>query len=245
MEYEPLMKPPLVEAVCEFRFYPSDEWDWTVPGRLYDRIKEDFPRRQQVRNTEFLVQVGADSPAVQSESGRVMMIREDESALVQVGPHQLVVNHKRPYPGWDKFSSLVRDLLEVYVELVPSSPERTGLRYINQIPGLADGPTEIGSLTTLDPPLPKEIERPLLNFYQRYELQHDDPPGVLIHQTGMQLTPENDLVLLLDIDFGSLPDSAPNLAESGRWLQAAHDRIEEAFQASVNPDLLLSMRRGD
>lgn len=25
--YEPLVRPPLVEAVCEFRFDPSDEWD--------------------------------------------------------------------------------------------------------------------------------------------------------------------------------------------------------------------------
>jgi uncharacterized protein (TIGR04255 family) len=247
--YEPLVRPPLVEAVCEFRFDPSAEWDWTIPGRLYDRIGDEFPRREQVQGIGFQLQLGEGPqptiPAVQGGVDRVLMSREDGSALVQVGPNHLVVNHKLPYPGWAGFFMLIERILGMYLHLVPSSAQRVGLRYINQIPGPFDGSVEIGSLITLDPPIPPEIARPLLNFYQRYELRHDDPEGVLIHQTGMQLTPENEMALMLDLDFGSLPGSAPDVSEAGPWLQAAHDRVEDAFQASVNPKLLERMRRGD
>jgi uncharacterized protein (TIGR04255 family) len=248
--YEPLKRPPLVEAVCEFRFDPSDDWDWTIPGQLYDLIREEFPRREQVQGIGLRLQIGeGPQPAVPSVQGgveRVMMSRDDESAVVQVGPNQLVVNHKLPYPGWTGFFALIEHILKMYIDLVPSSStQRVGLRYINQIPTRFDGSDEIGSLITLDPPIPPDIARPLLNFYQRYELRHDNPKGVLIHQTGMQLTPENKTVLMLDLDFGSLPASAPDVSDAGPWLKAAHDRVEEAFQASVNPELLESMRRGD
>lgn len=246
--YEPLVRPPLVEAVCEFRFAPTDQWDLTVPGRLYDRISDEFPLREQAQS--FALQLGEGArpaePAVQRTSDRVLMHREDGSALVQVGPHQLAVHHKLPYPGWAGFYTLIERMLGMYLEIVPSTPERVGLRYINQIPLSSSETPEIGSLITLDPPIPAEIDRPLENFYQRYELQHDAPEGILIHQTGgLQLSPEGERIVMLDLDFGSLPGSAPDVADAASWLQAAHDRVEEAFQASVNPELLAKMRRGD
>lgn len=248
--YEPLARAPLVEAVCEFRFDPSDEWDWTVPGRLYDRIQDRFPRREQVQGVGFTLQLGEGPqpamPSVQGGVERVMMSREDGSAQVQVGPNQLIVNHRLPYPGWAGFRALIERVLGLYLDLVPSSSQRVGLRYINQIPYPSEEEVfPIGSLITLDPPIPPEIDRPLGNFYQRYELLHDEPRGALVHQTGMQLTPEQRHVLILDIDFGSLPGAAPDASEAGPWLQNAHDRVEEAFRASLNPELLESMTRGD
>lgn len=50
---------------------------------------------------------------------------------------------------------------------------------------------------------------------------------------------------MLDLDFGSSPGIVPDVAEAAPWLTAAHDRVEEAFRASVNPDLLDRMRKGD
>jgi uncharacterized protein (TIGR04255 family) len=133
-----------------------------------------------------------------------------------------------------------------YLVLVPASSfQRVGLRYINQIllPGERD--LDIDSFITLNPPIPPDIDRTLLNFYQRYELLHDDPEGVLIHQTGMQSAEEGRGALVLDLDFGTLPDATPEVSKAGPWLSAAHDRIEEAFVASVNPVLLKKMKKGD
>lgn len=247
--FEPLARPPLVEAICEFRFEPSEQWDLTVPGRLYDLIQDEFPHREQVQGFGFSLHVGegasAPVPTVQGGLDRVLMAREDGSVLVQTGPHLLVVNHRLPYPGWEDFRTRIGTVLKTYLELVPSSFERVGLRYINQIPLPRAEGLEIGSLITLDPPIPSEMERPLANFYQRYELRHDDPVGILIHQTGMQLTQESDTVLMLDLDFGSLPEARPGIEEAEAWLISAHDRIEEAFRASVNPGLLDRMKRGD
>ena len=112
----------------------------------------------------------------------MILSREDGSALVQIGQNQLIINHRLPYPGWKGFASIIGRILETYLDLVPSSFQRVGLRYINQISAPFEREVvNIGSLITLDPPIPKQIERPLLNFYQRYELRHDEPDGILVH----------------------------------------------------------------
>lgn len=246
--FEPLANPPLVEAICEFRFDTSEQWDWTVPGRLYDRISDEFPHREQVQGIGFSLQIGEGVgqalPALQGGLDKVLMSREDGSALVQVGPHLLAINHRLPYPTWKGFIELIERMLKEYLDIVPSSFQRVGLRYINQIPVPQESPLEIGALITLDPPIPTKMARPLANFYQRYELRHDKPEGVLIHQTGMQFASEDEIVLMLDLDFGSLTSSAPGVEEASPWLHAAHDRIEEAFRASVNPELLDRMKGG-
>lgn len=45
--------PPIVEALCEFQFIPSQPWDITIPGLLYDRINSEFPVKQQKRGGWF------------------------------------------------------------------------------------------------------------------------------------------------------------------------------------------------
>lgn len=34
--------PPIVEALCEFRFVPSDEWNLTVPGLIFQELKHVY-----------------------------------------------------------------------------------------------------------------------------------------------------------------------------------------------------------
>jgi uncharacterized protein (TIGR04255 family) len=40
-------KPPIVEALFEFQFVPGREWDLTIPGLIYKKVKRRFPNRKQ------------------------------------------------------------------------------------------------------------------------------------------------------------------------------------------------------
>ncbi|PWH17306.1 MAG: hypothetical protein DDG58_08190 [Ardenticatenia bacterium] len=60
------------------------------------------------------------------------------SALVQVGPHLLAVNHLKPYPTWQEFLPLIRKGFDAYCSVAhPKNIQRIGLRYVNciEIPG--------------------------------------------------------------------------------------------------------------
>lgn len=244
---EKLAKPPLIEALCEFRFKADSGWDWTIPGRLYERIKEEFSERVELNMLGMEVTMGRGKPvATQIHTGpdKIQLKRPDGSAMVQVGSHLLVINQLKPYHGWEDFLALIIRILGKYRDLDNSLFDRIGLRYINQI-ALANGQTDIGQIITTDPPLHDVLDRPIVGFYQRYELRHEDPPGVLIHQTGITKTSDGKSALMVDLDFGSHVVADLGATEDVRqWLNEAHDRIYEAFRATLNPDIYEKMRKG-
>jgi uncharacterized protein (TIGR04255 family) len=245
---ERLASPPLIEAICEFRFAPGERWDATLPGRLHERISNEFPERSQVRQMGVQFQLHGDRDPMAEiiqPPDRVQLKRRDGSAMVQVGPDLLAVNQLRPYASWEMFRALIVTILDQFTMLVSASPAltRIGLRYINRLM-LPEDDCELGDFTTLSPPLKGVLERPLLGFYQRYELAYDTPRGILIHQTGIQ-TFEDHKFLMVDLDFGSLEPPAISDPEAiEHWLNQAHDRVYEGFVQSLDPELYRCLKEG-
>jgi uncharacterized protein (TIGR04255 family) len=240
---EKLEAPPLVEAVCEMRLAPTtNAWDWTLPGRLYDKIKNEFPNISEVPG--ILVNLGPEAPTAPPFPERLQMKRKDSSAMVQVAPYVLAVNQLTPYPGWEGFKALILSVYSQYAGIcVESRIVRVGLRYINQITLPPKG-FDLGAFITMDPVLNGPLDRPLVTFYQRYELQHDSPGGVLIHQTGIQAVAGKPH-LMVDLDFVSPAWPSDAKCESiASWLDQAHGRIYESFVASLNKDLYNRLRSG-
>jgi len=241
-----LKNPPLVEALCEFRFEPSSPWDWTIPGQLYDQIRETFPEKSGVGSVEvgFKAGEGPATTTFHSQPEKVQLKRSDGSALVQIGPHLLVINQLRPYENWQRFRGLIQEVYEEHAKIAGKLPIfRIGLRYINRLE-TPSGEIDIKSLLTIGPPLEGALEKPLLSFYQRYELTHKTPLGILIHQTGIAKNGETRF-MMLDLDFvGSELTGVSGSQQIYEYLDAAHDRIEEAFIASLNPNFLNRLKKG-
>jgi uncharacterized protein (TIGR04255 family) len=242
------LSPPLIEALCEFRLKESDKWDWTIPGRLFDKIKNEFNLRTQVNALGVQVSVGPGRPLtshIETSPERLQFKRSDGSAMVQIGPHLLVVNHLRPYPQWENFLKLIIRILTSYWQIMEQVPlDRIGLRYINTI-SLPPDQVDLKTVITTDPQLKGPLNKPLLGFYQRYELRYEEPLGVLIHQTGIQPASDGKSNLMLDLDFGS--QAVSNLATADEiqgWLEKAHDHVFEAFRASLVPTVYKKMKKG-
>ncbi|MCS7266118.1 MAG: TIGR04255 family protein [Armatimonadetes bacterium] len=118
--------PPIIEAVCEFRFEPSQTWDWTVIGLVYDRIKDEFPLKRQRNEIQLAIHSqGADI----MQQMQMQFWRDDEKALVQVGVDLLTVNLLKPYPNWQTFKDLIARMLTIYRNITnPKGFQRVGLR---------------------------------------------------------------------------------------------------------------------
>lgn len=245
---EKLASPPLIEAICEFRFSSEEQWNWTVPGQLYDLLKLDgFSERGQRQAIGIELSAKSELSSVghvPAGIDRVQMKQKDGSAMVQVGPHLLSINLST-YSSWDDFLKMILNVLEKYSEIASRTPfKRIGLRYINQILIDKRG-EEIGEYIQLDPPIPPSIDRPLQHFYQRYEFVHDEPEGILIHQTGLIGKSEESRYIMLDFDFTSSKIShLKNNKDVSGWLTLAHAHIEDGFVASINPALLKEMKEG-
>lgn len=242
---EVLASPPLIEALCEFFFVPPTNWDWTLPGSLYAQIRDEFQVKNQLDSVTFPIHVtpgqAVAQPATRAPQ-RVQFKRADGSAMVQVAPNLLVVNHLKPYQEWDRFRELIVGMFSKYASLVgPWKVQRVGLRYINRLP-LPGGPCDLSDfVTVVNQSMTGVLERTLSGFYQRYELEHDQPAGTLVHQTGIVREGDKEAIML-DLHFiseGGVDDASILVP----WLNDAHDRIGETFVASLNPEYYARLKR--
>lgn len=231
-------KPPVVEAICEFRFKKNElEWDWTIPGLIYNQIKESFPikRTQNQHDVGFEVPDGDASPMVHAQvTRRMQFVSQDEKSLVQAGPHLLSINHLAPYPGWPEFSKLIKRILDVYRDVAQSTElERIGLRYINRLE-IPEAKVTLEDYISAVPSVPEGIPDNLIRWGQRIDIPYPTENGILMLQTA-SLNPQNQgrIVFLLDIDFKTINAADLSQTMAIAWVDKAHRILETAFEASI------------
>src|SRR5438309_2265201 len=78
-------RPPVVEALCEI-YFTGSAWDLTVPGRFYDRVSTDYPKKSQVASVGIEVQIGPDQAHTHRHpfESRVRFARADDSRIIQL-----------------------------------------------------------------------------------------------------------------------------------------------------------------
>lgn len=135
-----LLHPPLVEVIFELRWeLENDEQngrmrDPSYPmmyGRLYERLKKDFP-------------IVEDLPSVQAHPETTPFVprhrlRKEKNGypLVQVGPGIITFNDSKEY-SWTNFKAMSSRLIESIIELypkegIPLNFIKSEIRYVNAI----------------------------------------------------------------------------------------------------------------
>lgn len=228
--------PPLVEALCEFQFIPNQPWDVTIPGLLYEKIKDTFPDRQQkiglgvqlkVTEKELEHRVEPIPPLIQFH-------KKDKTALIQVAPDLLVVNHLQPYPEWEIFKSMILENLQKYIEVAnPKGFKRIGLRYINVFE-FAKPEIELEDYFKYRPYIHEKLPKTLSTFITKTEFPLEDGNEILIMTLALQVPSKpNVLAILLDIDYAMIKTEYVMLDNVQNWLEKAHNKAEEAFEESI------------
>ncbi len=128
-------KSPIIEALCEIHFSESQA-DSTLPGLLYEQVRNKYPIKEQISQNSFEIQFAQDSVSSQKVL-QVPMIRffnQEKSELIQLASNLLTVNRLIPYEDYESFVGSIKNAIENYVDIAkPKSVERIGLRYINHI----------------------------------------------------------------------------------------------------------------
>ncbi|RMG63548.1 MAG: TIGR04255 family protein [Calditrichaeota bacterium] len=203
-------KPPIVEVVCEFRFKPSSPWDATIPGLIYERLNQDFPKRRALRNVGMQVQVEQKGILFQPQMEEgTQFLREDERAFVQLQPRRISVHHLAPYPHWEGFKPLIKKAYKSYLEVVPDPPIlRIGLRYVIKI-DFNSSEVELQKFLNVYPHVGSELPQQYRAFtLQLLFLQEKQRDGLQLRLSNAQPTKENTVSIILDLDYFLIqPDS--------------------------------------
>ena len=228
---------PIVEAVCEFKFDPSSEWDLTIPGLLYPKLEDDFPTRRG--RTTGNIQI-RDDRAEPSRTDIAQVFSEDEKEFVQVYPHTLSVNVLSPYPSWKKFGSWIRDAYSKYIQLAePKGISRIGLRYINVITlRNIEGALSINEYLKIGPTGPPEYSDAMSGFNMVVEFDYEEGRDRLrVALSSMPSEQEEEVKLRLDLDYYLNKPNSVELGSVREWVEAAHSRVEDTFEASIQDKL--------
>lgn len=237
--------PPIIEAFCEFQFEPNTSWIESFPGLIYTKIEKSFPKQRPAARLN--VGLAATPVVLRQELGVlpiVQFLQEDEKALVQIGQHLLAVNRLKPYISWADFLPLIEQALQAYREVAePASIHRIGLRYINRIElsaELVQFDKYFEFYPYIGAPLlgeyhhPEGIQALIAGIQFSYNQSRD---SLRVQLTTTTSDSPDTLALLLDLDYSLAEPGTIALDDLIQWIQLAHERIEEVFEACIKDPL--------
>lgn len=232
--------PPIIEALCEFRFQPGLAWDTAFSERIYESVKADFPKKRFAQSFEASVAFAPEGHQQQLKSSpRWQFLQADERALIQIEANLLSVNHLSPYPTWLEFLPLIREAFDTYRAVAePKGIHRIGLRYINQI-------EIVGQQVTLEeffnffPTLNWQAPgQSFVAFSTGVHIPFDEARDILKLQMSSGASNNPDaLGVLLDIDYFTGKSGEVGFDQAFDWIEQAHNRVEEAFEGCLTDSL--------
>lgn len=246
---EQLAKPPLIEALCEFHFPANVPWDWTTPGLIYARLKDQYPERSQ-QEIYQMVQTQSIEPPQVEQLLRLQFRKADGTGIVQIAPHTLTINQLKPYPGWTSYRTHIQEILAVYREIAsPPSVANFHLRYINrlELPIVRNTDSfDWSEYCTATPGVPMALrEGANYSYIQRATITRTDAPMTLNLTAGVAPpeTPEH-FAFLLDLEQIVHPPKI-EFDDIESWLEKAHSGIEDAFQQCFTSHAMAHFRGGE
>ncbi len=132
-------KHKITEAVCAFRFNPSQNpWDITFFSRFYDLIKDHgYNKKAEMKPfiVDFQFKIGEAPNAPNLQQGETQMVfkTDDEKYAILLGNNYISFHTLNHYPGWDVFKPQVIDKsLKLYFDLeLGRGLENAQMIYIN------------------------------------------------------------------------------------------------------------------
>lgn len=143
--------PPVIEVVCGILFEPLKAMLASHLGMLWERLRNEYPRCEEVAPLAPVIEGFASQPTFQFELTevpplpRVWFMREDETGLVQVQRDRFLNNWKkvRPADQYPRYHTVIRQFeshltdfhrfVQDY-DLGPILPKQYELTYVNHIP---------------------------------------------------------------------------------------------------------------
>jgi uncharacterized protein (TIGR04255 family) len=232
--------PPILEALCEVAFAPH-EWDDTVPGDFYARVRDQFPVKEQLGGTEAEVSLGPGSSAsvgLRPVPGRLRFYSPGRDRLIQLAPNLLVVNKLRPYTSFADWAGTLAQAVDHYRDVVPGAMvARVTVRYLNRItiPGRR---VALEQYFRVMPVIPPTLGTDHGAFLLRLELLAPEPDHhlVLSFATAPAEQPDS-LTFLLDYHDAWQPATPRPPDQVQAQARVAHGHIRMAFEQNITDDL--------
>ncbi len=230
-------KPPVIEALYEI-YFSGSSWDDTVPGTFYERVKEDYPKKQQkrIQETEIKMELEHAMAGVRLLFPWMQFVSDEKHRMIQVARDLVVVNQLAPYPHFEEWETEIYRAFRIYTELAePKTISRLGMRYINRVV-IPQGTVRMEDYFTIYPNLPKRCGDSHGSFLVRVEVPEEDSGHRVVITFGNAPPPPAERpaqAFVLDLYDIVLVDEPPDEERLRARVHQAHDNLVMAFEDSI------------
>lgn len=232
--------PPLLEAVCEFKFSAESNWDITIPGLLYETLKKEFPVKKKDTFGELVVQKmpNGQFQQIMNSHERISFLTIDEKTTVNVAPFTLSIHQLKPYSNWENFKHCIDNALDALKKnMATAGFERIGLRFVNNI--TVSRPTiKLEEFFNFRPFIGPALPQALNGFTINCALQYEGGKNVCNLRLATQASPvPGNASFILDIDYYLNQPKSITVAEVDDWLNKAHATCNILFEGCTTDTL--------
>ena len=231
-------KPPLIEAVCEFRFAEIGVQPVLIPGRYYERVCTEYPEIEVKRG--FGLQAGGPEVEMVTEE-RTVFRNPVANRLVQIGHGMLAINQLRPYTDYATFRHEIEARLTDYKAVAqPKKLVKLGLRYINRLPVSED--QNLRAVLDVGFKLPRGVGAMPDPYLLRLEFPHNNGRDRLILIVAKAADHQESTGVMLDLDYVLAKPEETQETNPVQWMDSAHDTIERVFHACITKETIASFK---
>lgn len=234
--------PPLMEAVCEFRFVIDTNPSPEQVNLFYQQIKSSFPvaKKKKMHQVEFRIEAEKTEEENKKNFNQNfyefdLYLSEDEKYSVQLDRSRVSIHRVKPYTSWGDFSSLIENVYKTYIKVFsPKAIGRIGVRYINEI----SVPIENFSFSdyfTIDMSLPSMKNSKQMSIFLGSVFEQENGVDALKVQfvEKQMREPISLRTFIADFDYFLIKPATINFSEVDKWLEKAHTNLENTFEGII------------
>lgn len=236
-------EPPIEEALCEFRFKSSRAWDFTVPGRLYDKLEHEYPVTRDQKAVAIgldIQEAGPSSMEYNQGVARVQLLSKNGRRMIGVGPDTLAIHMLNPYQdpnseasGWEDFKVRISAALGACWDITdPEGVCRVGIRYINKII-ISEKSANVKEYFQVPLPHLNGLPEKLTRFVNQIEYDYHDQVCLILSQGYTGISQEGNGELILDLDVIWNPPEPVPKDKALEMVEDLHTREVKAFEAII------------
>lgn len=232
--------PPLLEAVCEFRFVVEGDLSTDNIGAFYTAIQTSFPKQKKGKMNKLEFHIDAEKTPEENKKNISQdyyefeqYFSEDEKCSVQLDGGRVSIHRIKPYISWTDFLPLIHLVHNAYTtHFQPTEVARIGIRYINEIilPSSNFNFSEYFALQASVPSLDANSRQSI--FLGALYEQNEGRDAIKVQFADKQQNNPDIKAFILDLDYFLAKPVIP-LTGLDQWLGEAHTNLETVFEGML------------
>lgn len=226
--------PAIKEAIFEAKFN-YDSFDSAVPGQIFERIKSEFPNKQDIKHEIlFLEKDVSIQPMPMIQTPLMRARNENNSELLQFGPGIIAANRFK-YTTWEDFLPSIKKITHAYLDIAkPQITNSVGMRYINSFL-IPESNTKITDYFKIYIDIPDLSVLNGFNLLLANTIKVDDDLFSVRTKflTDALLPNEHGNKFILDIDCYISPNIMPDVEKIALIASKAHNIISDIFEKII------------